>query len=132
MDLDGLFGARGSALEKIAKGGQPRRFGYGFSHVDTRRLRRAYMEPNSRQPTEVISAEKFPLKSTWWPGAESNHQHADFQSAYTLSTPLKISRLRRLLLRIPAYPGHTLGTSNLAWAQGRQVAANVPRPRHPL
>ena len=46
----------------------------------------------------------------WWPRAESNHRHADFQSYPRSLQPLRISHLRRLRIRIPACSRHSLGT----------------------
>src|SRR6185312_4091666 len=49
-----------------------------------------------------------------WPGAESNHRHADFQPGLGGSRGLSINHLQRLPAPSPGPPRHNYGTSNLS------------------
>ena len=77
-----------------------------------------------RSPVSSSTARRTPRSLLrMWPGAESNHRHADFQSVVAGSRGLIINHLHRLPALSPATPRHIHGTPNLSSTHSWHIGA---------
>ena len=67
----------------------------------------------------------FTCLISWWPGAVSNHRHADFQSVDGRSRSLSINHLQRLPAPSPGSPRHNHGTPNLSSTHSWLTGGNL-------